>query len=167
MFCTECGKENKDANKFCTGCGKPLKKPNGLGNVKEPESKTWDPVPSSVDSASSASPPGSDGGTTILGDDTKLTLIRQDGQEFRLSEFPACVGKGSAADCIVDGDESVSRQHICIHENGKRGFVIEDMNSTNRTYLNNDVLQPEELVNIKNNDKIKMGKSVFTVSITD
>lgn len=164
MFCTKCGKDNVDGNKFCIECGQPLKKPAQQNSVQENVATAEEPI-----QAQSLKEPtttqGSDKGTTILGDETKIVLTRQDGKEFKLSSFPVSIGKGSTADCIIDGDESVSRQHACIHENGSEGYVIEDLNSTNKTYLNGYQLKPEELVVLNDDDEVKMGSSVFSVLI--
>lgn len=165
MFCTKCGKDNGDNNKFCIECGEPLKAPNIVS--EQPQEETILEV---KDEQVEFSPVGqkegaSDAGTTILGDDTKVILTRQDGEEYRLSTFPVCLGKGSAADVILAGDESVSRQHICIHEDDENVFVIEDMNSSNKTYLNGNVLEPEELVILNTGDKIKLGNTELDVVI--
>lgn len=162
MFCTKCGKDNGDNNKFCIECGATLGAPNVSQEAVEPEPVAEEPVVEQEYVAPTGK--GSDKGTTILGDDTKIIFTRQDGEEFKLATFPVCLGKGSAADCIMEGDESMSRQHACIHENGD-GFVIEDMNSTNKTYLNGDPLEAEELVVLNDGDEVKMGSSIFTVTI--
>lgn len=162
MFCTKCGKDNGDNNKFCIECGATLNAPAAAEETFAPEPVEQEPVVEQENVTATGK--GSDKGTTILGDDTKIILTRQDGEEFKLSTFPVCLGKGSAADCIMEGDESMSRQHACIHENGD-GYVIEDMNSTNKTYLNGDPLEAEELVVLNNGDEVKMGSSVFTVTI--
>lgn len=166
MFCTSCGKDNGDNNKFCTKCGKPLKRPSTSNNSssKPQVSNTYDPA--EQENVRQDIKRGSDNETTVLGESTKIILERQDGKQFKISEFPSCIGKGSAADCIVDGDESVSRQHACIHENGSSGFVIEDMGSTNKTYVNGNQLESEELVVLNDGDEIKMGSSVFEVTIS-
>lgn len=161
MFCTKCGKDNAEGNSFCIECGAPLKKPNITQKQSQEEPQDVYVPQEAFEQTGN----GSDKDTTILGDDTKVILTRQDRQEFKLSIFPVCLGKGSAADCIMDGDESMSRQHACIHENGNEGFVIEDMNSSNKTYLNGNPLEPEELVVINDGDEIKMGSSIFDVTI--
>lgn len=163
MFCTKCGKDNGDGNKFCIECGAPLNVPSNQASQESSPEETLDvfaSAPKHVDTSK-----GSDTSTTILGDETRIILTRQDGEEFKLSEFPVCVGKGSAADFIISGDESMSRKHFCIHEYGDDGFVIEDLNSSNKTYLNGNVLDTEELVVLNSGDVIKAGKTELTTNI--
>lgn len=163
MFCTKCGKDNGENNKFCIECGATLKAPAADQDPVAPEPVEEEPVVEQEYIAPTGK--GSDKGTTILGDDTKIILTRQDGEEFKLSTFPVCLGKGSAADVILSGDETVSRQHICIHEDEENGFVVEDMNSSNKTYINGNVLEPEELVMLNSGDKLKLGKTELDVVI--
>lgn len=187
MFCTKCGKDNGDVNKFCIECGSPLDNTtSSRDNVLDKNQQNFDGAvgattvidenydySSSVeDSANQASfysgiNIGSDKGTTILGDDTRVILTRKDGKEFPIKDFPAIVGKGSAADVIIPEDESISRQHFCIHEYGDDGFVIEDLESTNKTILNNNALEKEELVVIKDGDSIQIGETFITVGFID
>lgn len=107
---------------------------------------------------------GSDKGTSLLGSAT-VSLSGKNG-DFDINTFPSVLGKGSSADVIITGDESISRTHAKIHEYGEEGFVIEDLKSSNKTYLNGNVLKPEELVVISDGDTLKMGKSKFTVHIS-
>ena len=165
MFCTKCGKDNGDNNKFCIECGATLGAPNVLQEAVEPEPVAEEPVVEQEYVAPTGK--GSDKGTTILGDQTKLKLVDGKGNEYCIKDFPAIVGKGSASDVIIPGDESISRQHFCIHENGSESFVIEDLNSTNRTYLNGNVLEPEELVVLNDEGKITIGETLLTVVYVD
>ena len=168
MFCIKCGKDNGDNNKFCIECGEPLPDSSEFEQVENNNYEEPSSANANIDRGfHSVSPKkiGSDTGTTILGDDTRVILTRSDGEEFKIASFPASVGKGSAADIIVDGDESISRQHFCIHEYGNNNFAIEDLNSTNKTYINNNVLEPEELVTLNDDDQIKVGETLLTVEI--
>lgn len=172
MFCTKCGKNNEDKYNFCIECGAPLSKPQVAA---QPASSPAEPVASPEDTLDVfATVPkdndaslGNDNSTTILGDSTKIILTRQDGEKFKIENFPVVVGKGSAADLIIAGDESISRKHFCIHEHEDGSFILEDLVATNKTYLNGDVLEAEELVSINNNDIIKAGKTELTILIVD
>ena len=164
MFCTKCGKDNGDSNKFCIECGEPLN-----GHVEEPAVNKLSPEETvdvySAFVSDSEKLKGNDDATTILGDQTKVRLISGEDLILELSSFPSIIGKGSKADVIVSGDDSVSRQHFCIHEHNQGNYIIEDMGSTNKTYLNDNVLEKNELVVLNDNDKIKAGRTIFTVEI--
>lgn len=176
MFCTKCGKDNVDGNKFCIECGQPLKKPaqhTNVGNIGsqqetgEKNTNPWQNAPDGTTVISEVSSineekRGSDLSTTLLNENT-IILVDKKGTEYLLDHFPMTIGKGSAADCILPGDETISRVHATIHEYNNDKFVIEDMNSSNKTYLNDNVVEPEELVLLNDGDKLKLGKSEFTV----
>lgn len=131
-------------------------KPQGAQVTSQAKPAPSTPTPSKA---------GSDFGTRVLGGGT-VVLQGQDGKDYEISTFPAVIGKGSAANVILTGDESISRIHAKVHEYGDKGFVIEDLNSSNKTFLNGNELQPEELVILSDGDTLKMGKSRFTVQIS-
>jgi len=51
----------------------------------------------------------------------------------------------------------VSRQHACIHQNDK-GLYVEDMDSTNGTYLNGQRLSSFKVYPLHNGDVLQLGK---------
>jgi len=54
---------------------------------------------------------------------------------------------------------TVSRKHCeFIYENNK--WYIKDLNSTNKTYLNNQIIEPSKKVEIKNGDEISLSSKV-------
>ncbi len=83
---------------------------------------------------------------------------------YDITEFPATVGKGSAANVRIEGNTAISRVHLLVRYTGQC-FAVEDKNSTNGTCINGNRLEPGELVKLKNGDKLKMGNEVFTVEI--
>lgn len=94
----------------------------------------------------------------------RMALIRERGTRYDITEFPATVGKGSAANVRIDGNTAISRVHLLVRYTGQC-FAVEDKNSTNGTCINGNRLEPGELVKLKNGDKLKMGNEVFTVEI--
>lgn len=148
--------------------------PSGNGspqNVSAPSS-TWKgaetlPVPSSQ----GVSP--QDEGTTRLdaGNDTpmgfdgmSLVLERANGQRFSVSNFPATVGKGTAANVCIGDNNSISRVHVRISKAGS-SLVVEDLGATNRTYLNGTCLSEGELVVLHDGDELRLGNEPFVVRI--
>lgn len=94
----------------------------------------------------------------------RMALIRERGTRYDITEFPATVGKGSAANVRIEGNTAISRVHVLVRYTGQC-FAVEDKNSTNGTCINGNRLEPGELVKLKNGDKLKMGNEVFTVEI--
>ena len=94
----------------------------------------------------------------------RMALIRERGTRYDITEFPATVGKGSAANVRIEGNTAISRVHLLVRYTGQC-FAVEDKNSTNGTCINGNRLEPGELVKLKNGDNLKMGNEVFTVEI--
>ena len=78
----------------------------------------------------------------------------QKGQDFRLVGGKNLVG--TAADCdIVLTDQFMSSRHAVIrHEDGN--FMLVDLDSTNGTFVNDDRVSKEELID---NDRVRFGKT--------
>lgn len=86
------------------------------------------------------------------------TLTDPTGQSHELNEEITLIGRAVSCDIVITS-KRVSREHTKIHCDGWRIFV-EDMNSTNGTYLNEERLtEPQQL---RDGDKIKVGDVVFT-----
>jgi diguanylate cyclase (GGDEF)-like protein len=80
------------------------------------------------------------------------------GRRVELDDKPKWViGRDADADLQVDSD-LISRQHACILRLG-RHFHIDDMGSTNGTYVNGEKLAGQR--KLQENDSIKVGKVVF------
>lgn len=79
-----------------------------------------------------------------------------------LGNLPAVIGKlASCADIIVN-DKSVSRMHAKIYRpNNSDDLWIQDLNSTNGTYVNGKRLMPNEEISLKEDDEISFGKCVY------
>ncbi len=106
----------------------------------------------------------SDSSTTVLSDEPEktLVLIRHDGEEVRVSVFPSTLGKGTAADVQISGNNSISRVHArVIAANGS--FAIEDLGSTNKTFINDNPLEEGELVALHCGDELKLGSENLIV----
>ena len=71
------------------------------------------------------------------------------------------------AECIsvnVEGNEAISRVHARILYAGDQ-FVVEDMGSSNKTYINGDVLAPHDPVALRDGDTLRLANEEFTVWI--
>lgn len=94
----------------------------------------------------------------------RVVLIRDDETRITISEFPALVGKGSAANVRIEGNSAISRVHCCISYMGTF-YAIEDRSSTNGTYLNGDILSPGEAVKLHPGDTLTLGNEDFKVEL--
>ncbi len=134
------------------------------------------PVPSA---APVAVAPSDDRGTTILGsslDDgerettvlgggvASLKLVRSNGETLTISDFPATIGKGSAANVQLSGNNAVSRVHARVIKNND-SFAIEDLESTNGTRINGAPLSGNEVVALHDGDELEFGDEKLTVRL--
>lgn len=85
-------------------------------------------------------------------------LFASDGRILKqLNEDVCIVGKKKEGVDLVIEDFSVSRMHARICKEDKK-IWIEDLNSTNGTFVNGIRLQPYEKKNLQEGDEIKIGK---------
>ena len=78
-------------------------------------------------------------------------------QDYSLSTSSLRIGRRESNDIVID-EEHVSEQHANIlYEEGQ--FWIEDLRSTNGTYVNGKCI--EDKVALKNEDLIKIGTMIF------
>lgn len=91
----------------------------------------------------------------------KDILMQKDRQLFSMSEmddmeiktFPFIIGKSGGKSDGVINDNAISRVHAKIDfENDQ--YTIEDLNSKNGTFVNDEIIDPYQIVNISIGDKI-------------
>jgi diguanylate cyclase (GGDEF)-like protein len=78
------------------------------------------------------------------------------GKRFPLSKDEIVLGRGGDCDIQVDRD-SVSRKHARVFRTGD-DWLIEDLNSTNGSYVNDVPIQRSPL---RDNDYLKIGAAIF------
>lgn len=76
------------------------------------------------------------------------------GARFLLTATDSTLGRASDSDIFLD-DVTVSRHHAKIISEGKGEFLLEDLDSLNGTYLNNDSVKRSILHSA---DEIQIGK---------
>ncbi|HXY54240.1 MAG TPA: FHA domain-containing protein [Nitrospirota bacterium] len=144
MKCKECQMENIEGALFCEECGAKLET---MGVIQDP-----------------AAGSGGDSASLVFktADGSKLEIPAKDdvviGREDPISEvFPDLdlTNFGGA-------EGGVSRKHAVIHRLGN-GFTIEDMGSTNGTYLNKKRIQPHVPQTITPGDEVRFGKLAFSL----
>jgi diguanylate cyclase (GGDEF)-like protein len=78
------------------------------------------------------------------------------GKRFVLDRSPLRVGRGADNHVVLEGD-SVSRRHAHFERRNNAWFVVDD-GSTNGTYLNEEQIAHDALLN--NGDRIKVGPTI-------
>lgn len=79
------------------------------------------------------------------------------GRKYDLVEQTVVLGRSSKADIQID-QESVSRNHARIVA-GSNGVAIEDLDSTNGTFVNDSPITGA--IQLRNGDLIKIGRTIF------
>ena len=76
-------------------------------------------------------------------------------QEYYVIEGDISIGRSSRNDVVIK-DKFVSKNHLLIREKNQR-YYLEDLGSANGTFLNGVKIDPNELIELQNNDKIGVG----------
>ncbi len=79
------------------------------------------------------------------------------GKRFPLSRNEAVLGRGADCDIQVDRD-SVSRRHARVFRSGDSQWMVEDLGSTNGSYVNDVPVQRSIL---RDSDFLKIGAAIF------
>lgn len=78
------------------------------------------------------------------------------GKQYVLGPNRMLIGRTDRSDILVD-DSSVSREHASIERKDGR-FILEDLKSTNGTFINGEVVDVRVL---NHGDKIRIGNTVL------
>ena len=139
MKCTACQMENIEGALFCEECGSRL---DQADEMKDTAVET-----------------GSEGASLVLAshDGSKLEIPAKEevvvGREDPISEVFPDVDLTN----LGGMDNGVSRKHAVIHRMGG-DYTVEDLGSTNGTYINKKKIQPHAPQAIKPEDEIRFGK---------
>ncbi len=80
--------------------------------------------------------------------------------KYELKKEITLIGRAPEADLRFDDDE-MSRKHCSIiQKNGK--FLVRDENATNGTILNDQLIKASELIELKNEDELRVGNTFIT-----
>jgi pSer/pThr/pTyr-binding forkhead associated (FHA) protein len=142
MKCPECNMENIEGAIFCEECGAKLEAA-AVDSITMPGSKVTVLVLASPSGGKLEIPAKNE---VVIGREDPFSEVFPD---LDLTEF------GGA-------DGGVSRKHAVIHRTGT-GCTIEDMGSTNGTYVNKKRVQPHAPQEIKPGDEVRFGKVAFSL----
>jgi putative methionine-R-sulfoxide reductase with GAF domain len=83
------------------------------------------------------------------------------GRAFELGKKTLFVGRSSSNDIQIN-DPTVSRKHLKVYSGSElRMFFIEDLNSTNGTFLRDALIEPGEGFQVDDSDAVTIGKTVL------
>jgi SARP family transcriptional regulator, regulator of embCAB operon len=85
-------------------------------------------------------------------------LVPPDGHRLAIPRAPMTIGRDNDCDLTIDADDQISRRHARIHPTGD-GHTIEDLSSTNGTYINNSRITYN--TRLAHADRIEIGKTVL------
>lgn len=96
----------------------------------------------------------------------KITLVSEETREtLEIIKFPCMVGSMVENCDKVISKKLISRLHCCIADS-KEGYYIEDMNSTNGTFVNGERLTPNNRHILNSGDKVRLATYVYEVEIS-
>ena len=112
---------------------------------------------------------GTDTGTVFLADPVvaapQLRITRvATGEVYTPQFFPAILGKGTAANIVVAGNEAISRTHVSIDRAGTE-FTVTNLGSTNKTQVGDIILAPGESSPLRDGSTFVLANETFEVSI--
>ena len=188
--CKTCQSANLDTSRFCDECGSRLVSASGMESVQPPAyvpPQTEMPVARPVSVTSIGVPPigltpDEHGLSLDVADNTPgvahatLMIERGDapGTEFRLTNDDSTIGRWDADNGVFpdvdldayDSDAKVSRRHARIYRNNG-SYFIEDLGSTNGTYVNRGRrLLPGNSQILNDGDEVIVGKTFLRFQTT-
>jgi hypothetical protein len=141
--CPNCGFQNAEGANFCSRCGTRL--------VEQDQSETTITYAPTADEAESPTIPRSERhGPAVL---LILSGGGREGERIPLDADLLTVGRNPASHLFLD-DVTVSRHHARVIRDAA-GFLIEDLNSLNGTYVNRRRVERQHL---SDGDEVQIGK---------
>lgn len=141
--CPSCGFQNHEGANFCSRCGTRL--------VAQDQSETTITyAPTADESAAPAVPRSEEHGPAVL---LILSGGGRAGEKVALETDLLTVGRNPASHLFLD-DVTVSRHHARVLRDAA-GFLIEDLNSLNGTYVNRRRVERHHL---SDGDEVQIGK---------
>lgn len=87
----------------------------------------------------------------------------QPANDIRFKTGPVYIGRQVGSQVFLP-DRSVSRQHSVIYQDSAQNWLIEDLGSTNKTYVNNQAVHKH---NLKDNDLVNVGDFLIRITLKE
>lgn len=134
------------------------------GNATELLEEAENPTDLLADEETGLLEPDQDGATSLLIENNKHfpSLTRLETEEKIFINKPVFrIGKErSYVDYCVDNNEAISRSHADLITRGDRYFIM-DLNSTNKTYVNDEQISAQYETEIFDGDRLRLGNEEF------
>lgn len=88
------------------------------------------------------------------------SLVRENCEDLHIHKFPAIIGKDVRDPCCCIPVSTVSRRHARIDLYG-REYRLTDLNSSNGTYINGEMIKPHQPMMLKEGDSIIFSDTEF------
>jgi len=167
LVCSKCGEPLEPDSAFCDMCGQPVGAPaQGGPPVAPPPAYDYPQPPQPAQPASIPSQPS-------YGAPAQARLVIQDGQAsfpLRPDKPEIIMGREDPISSVFPDidltdyggdDKGVSREHARISFRGGQAF-IEDLGSTNHTFVNQKELAPRQPHPLNNGDEVRLGRLKLT-----
>lgn len=157
LICPQCGQENDTTALYCSVCGAEL----AYGEPTPVFLRATDLKKSSSNVLTES--------VGLYGAPAKVELLIEGYPALTVTlTSETTLGRGGACVDLTDyqaGEKGVSRLHAVIRNQGNI-LTLADLNSTNGTTLNGELLLPGKQRIIKSNDEIQLGKLVLRVQFS-
>lgn len=90
-----------------------------------------------------------------------ILINDQNGKEFGIVKTPFVIGKGEGCNLRVN-NKAISRKHLQITRYGEN-FFLEDMGSTNGTFVNGQRIEAGERIKIKDGQEIILANKKYLI----
>ena len=85
---------------------------------------------------------------------------------FQIPENKMVVfGREEHVDFQIMKDSHVSREHFAIEEDDDGKFILVELGASNGTYLNDEKLESNSIVELKDGDVVRAGRQRFTYKV--
>ena len=91
--------------------------------------------------------------------------IRKVSKSYLIDKETFVLGRGETSAIIID-DNNVSREHLKVQLDSEHRIFVQDLGSSNGTYISNTKIDPKVLIPITENDTIEFGKSKVKIKIS-
>lgn len=193
IVCPTCRAENMKGSLFCSECGSDLQTPAAITLGLEDDQMDALPAPARVSNAANytqqkeldlnflpapddfqvARPVQTARPQVQLRDDIELIVLNTgrrvscpDRENVILGRSDAMTGEMPDIDLTPDDaiELGVSRRHACITFRDDAPFIT-DLGSTNRTFINRQLMMRGQPYPIKNGDEVRLGNAILKVII--
>lgn len=167
LVCPHCGNQVKEGEIFCSFCNADLREPstNKIVLAEDPIQQKAIPLATGAITTGATTVLSSSCQTTVLQEslETEKAWLEQIRGKIHVTilRFPFVIGKEkNQTDYTVVGNTNVSRKHVQLSKQEGR-IQIQDLNSTNHTYVNGKCIQPGSFVPLTDQDRILLGNEEF------